>query len=205
MSNRLKDDVDKIMEYNLSLSARVYFLGSANEDVDGEEAGVNFLMTERAIKALHILESKAPMGDKPITIIMNNPGGDWYHGMAIYDHIKLCRNDVIMQATGYVMSMGAIILQAADTRLLTPNARVMLHYGTAGYYGHAKDYIRWGEEEQRAHNQIEEIFLEKIREKKPEFTKAKVKKLLEFDTIFNAEQAIEFGLADGIVGEYDYD
>jgi len=203
MSNHFRDEVDKFFDYDLMVSTRTFYLGSKNEDIDGEEAGVNFLMSERAVKALHILESKAPNGDKPITIIMNNPGGDWYHGMAIYDAIDRCENHVTMEATGYVMSMGAVIFQAATTRLMTRHAKLMIHYGTAGYSGHAKDYIRWAEEEKKEQIIMEDIFLERIREKHPDFTRAKLKKVLDFDTILTAEEAIELGLADGIIGEYE--
>ena len=98
-------------------------------------------MAERAIKALHILDSTAPTGDKPITVIMNNPGGDEYHGMAIYDAIKSCKNHVTIVVFGMAMSMGSIILQAADKRVMSANSRVMIHYGTWGINDHPKKVL----------------------------------------------------------------
>ena len=120
-------------------------MGSVTVDMDSE-SGTDANMAERVIKGLHMLDTSAPTGDKPITIIMNNLGGDWYHGMGIYDAIKACKNHITIKVFGYVMSMGSIIIQAADKRIMSPNSRMMIHYGTSGYYGHNKDFIKWAKE-----------------------------------------------------------
>lgn len=169
-------------------------MGSEYADWDGNESGVEFAMSGRMIKALHFMDVTL----EPITIIMNNPGGDYYHGMAIYDSIQACKSHVTIRATGYAMSMGSIILQAADERVLTPNARVMIHYGYCGFNDHAKTVKKWGEEYDKLNAWMEQLYLQKIKEKHPLFTLEKVKDMCNFDTIMNASEAVDLGLADRI-------
>ncbi|KKM76476.1 hypothetical protein LCGC14_1379780 [marine sediment metagenome] len=199
MSSILRDDVDKFFDYGINIPTRTLYIGSTSYLAEGDESGVDHEMTERAVKGIHLLDSHAKSGDKPFTIIMNNPGGDWYHGVAIYDAITTSRNHITVKVYGHAMSMGAVILQAADERLIAPNARLMIHYGTMGYDSHSKIYQKWAEESKRMDRAHEDIFLEQIREKRPKFSRIKLQAMMNFDTFFSAKEAIELGLADKII------
>jgi ATP-dependent protease ClpP protease subunit len=109
MSRIKRDDITHFIDEDIYLPTRTLYMGSTGDN-DGLENGVNYSMAERMIKGLHILDSSAT--EQPITIIMNNLGGDFVHGMAIYDAIKICRNHITIKVFGHAMSMGAIILQA---------------------------------------------------------------------------------------------
>lgn len=203
MSRFAKESIDRFYDYHIHIETRTIYMGSASATEEGEESGTDFAMAENIVKALHILESQAPQGDKPITIIMNNHGGDEVHGMAIYDAIKACQNHVTIKVFGHAMSMGSIILQAADERILSPNSKVMIHYGTAVISDtmHSKIVTKWAKENEKFNTKMEELYLEKIKEKHPSYTIAKVKKLCDYDTILNAQEAVDLGLADKILGE----
>jgi len=67
------------------------------------ESGTDAKMAESLIKNLVILEN---INKEPITIIMNNIGGDVYHGIAIYDAIKACESRVTIKVFGSAQSMG---------------------------------------------------------------------------------------------------
>lgn len=198
------DDIDKFFEYGLDLSTRTLYLGSASFDEDGEDIGVNGLLTERVIKGLHILDnadSKSDAGEKPITIIMNNVGGDEYHGLGIFDAITACKNFVEVKVFGHAMSMGSIILQAADRRVMSKNSRIMIHYGTWSYEGHAPTSYNWSEEGKRIDHWMEQLYLEKIKKSNgnSKFTLRKLREWLSVDTFLNAEEALQYGLIDDIL------
>lgn len=196
-----RDDVDKWFDYGLNLTTRTIYIGSVSKEGD-EESGVDNQMAENVIKSLSVLESNAPDGDKPITIIMANPGGEWDYGMAIYDAIKNCRNHVTIKVFGLAMSMGAVILQAADERIISKNSKIMIHYGSIGIpETHTHVFEKWAEESKKINIDMENIFLDKIKEKNPKFQKKKLQKMLEFDTILNSTEAVQLGLADKILGE----
>ena len=202
------DDIDKFFDYGLNIPSRTIYLGSGSYDTDGSESGVDGLLAERIIKSLHILDNAdaaADAGQKPITIIMNSIGGDQNHGMGIYDAIKSCKNFVEVRVFGYAMSMGSLILQAADKRVMAPNSRMMIHYGVSGYFGHAPTSHRWDEEAKKLDRWAEGIYLERIRKSKGNkaFPLKKLREWLMADTFFTAEQAIEYGLADEILKVYE--
>jgi len=155
-------DVEKWFSLNLDLQSRMIYMGSMHTHEDGSEGGVDHNMTECFIKGMHVLESK---NKKPITVIMNNPGGDWYHGMAIYDAIKYSNCHITIKVYGYAMSMGSVILQAADERIMMPNSRFMIHYGTDGIAGHTKIFEKWADESKRNNWIMENIYLDSMLEK----------------------------------------
>jgi len=113
----------------------LYLGGIAMNDEGGdatmnEEAGIYWNTARRVIKGLHYLDANARMGDKPITIIMNSCGGDWDHGMAIYDAIRQCHNHVTIINMSHARSMTSLIFQAADYRITAPHGFYMIHDGT---------------------------------------------------------------------------
>lgn len=187
-----KDEIEHFIDNDLYVPTRTVYIGPT-----GEDAETNVLMAERAIKILHILDSKS---DEPIEVLMINPGGSFDDGMAIYDAIQLCRSPITIKVFGYAYSMAAVILQAADERLLAPNAKLMIHYGEDSVGpSHPKITKNWKKQNDKDSKWMKELFLEKIREKHPDFSEAKLDKMLDFDTIFSAEEAVALGLADKVM------
>lgn len=191
-----RDDIDKFHDYSLHIPSRTLYMGSENYE-DYGESGTDGAMAERVIKNLHILES---ISKDPILVIMNNFGGDVNHGLAIYDAIKGCQSHVTIRAIGYAMSMGSIILQAADNRVMTPKASQMIHYGHLSIDKVAGTTYKIVAEAKREDEWMEQMYLEKIREKKPSFKLKHLKEMLSHDTFLTAQESVDLGLADSIYG-----
>lgn len=199
MSKFTKDDLDKFHDYSLYIPQRIIFMGSEAFSISEGESGTDGLMAERLIKNLTILES---LNSNPITIIMNNIGGDVYHGSAIYDVIQACKSHITIKVFGHAMSMGSIILQAADLRIMAPNAKQMVHYGYAGApEQHAKTFQKWAKEYGKLDLWMEEIYLNKLKVIDPNFPIQKLRKMLEHDTFLTAEASVRLGLADKVLGQ----
>lgn len=192
-----RDDIDKFHDYGLYLPSRTLYMGSEIVGED-EESGTDALMAERMVKNLHILDSTS---EDPLTIIMNNLGGDVMHGLAIYDAIRSCRSEVTIKVIGNAMSMGSIILQAADVRIMSPNSVQMIHYGYFGSQGHVKTVYKQADENKRIDAWMEKMYLDKIHEKIPDFSPQRLKGMLDHDCFLTAQKSIELGLADKILGE----
>lgn len=221
-----KDDVDQFMDNHIYLPTRTIYMGSMSSSDDEGESGTDYHMAETVVKALHILDNQDAVsmkGEKPINVIMNNIGGEVYHGMAIYDAISNCKNHVTIRVYGHAMSMGSIILQAADQRIMTRHSRIMIHYGSFGMHQHTKIVYKWASETKKFDEIMENIYLDKIQDNKITLEKylklvgkaseipagnAKNKKILigrkelqemlNFDTIIDAETALELNLIDKI-------
>tara|TARA_R100000951_G_scaffold115767_1_gene124988 strand:+ start:689 stop:1384 length:696 start_codon:yes stop_codon:yes gene_type:complete len=217
------DDIEQFMDNEFYRPTRTIYMGSQTY-VEGCETGVDHLMAERMVKTLHILDNEDPTGESPITIIMNNVGGDWYHGMAIYDAIKSCVNNVTIKVYGHAMSMGSIILQAADHRMMSPNSRIMLHYGYSGGNMHTKNTRKWSNEDVKLEAFMEDTFLEKIKDNKMtlraynkligkehktpkggagnkliKIDRDRLERMLEFDSLVDPKDALKLGLIDEII------
>lgn len=197
MATRIdRHDIEKFHEYGIYVPTRSIYMGSEQFSVTEGESGTDGWMAERVVKNLHMLES---LNHENITILMNNIGGDEYHGFAIYDAIKACKSHVTIKVMGHAMSMGSIILQAADERVMAPTSRQMLHYGTWGIHDHAKTAQKWAEEGKKIDSWMEQMYLSRIKEKQPRFTLEKLEKLLDHDTFLTADESVKLGLADKIL------
>jgi ATP-dependent Clp protease protease subunit len=115
--------------YSLLLRERIVFLG---QEVDDQIA--NLLIAE-------ILYLDADSPDKDIYLYINSPGGLAYGGMAIYDVMQHVNCDVSTICVGMGMSAAAMILAggAPGKRFALPNAKIMIHQGSAGAKGAPRD------------------------------------------------------------------
>jgi len=115
--------------FSLLLRERIVFLG---QEVDDQVANL-------IISQMLYLEAQDP--DKDISLYINSPGGMAYAGMAIYDVIQHVRPDVSTICVGMGMSAAAMVLcgGAHGKRLALPNARIMIHQGSAGTRGAPSD------------------------------------------------------------------
>src|SRR6202046_5169712 len=115
--------------YSQLLRERIVFLG---QEVDDQVANL-------IISQILFLEAHDP--EKDIYLYINSPGGQAYAGMAIYDVMQHVAPDVSTICVGMGMSAAAMILcgGAAGKRCSLPNARIMIHQGSAGTRGAPSD------------------------------------------------------------------
>jgi ATP-dependent Clp endopeptidase proteolytic subunit ClpP len=216
-----RDDVDQFIDNDIYFPTRTIYMGSQTY-IEGEESGTDHLMAEKMVKLLHILDSQAPNADKPINIIMNNPGGEVTHGMAIYDAIKLCKNHVTIKVIGQASSMGSIILQAADHRVMTENSKIVIHWGGVGVSSSNRNVYKNIDNIKTTDKWMVDMFLEKVggkeiplslylkligkqeeipknSTKQIKIEKKQLEKMLDFDTFIDAKTALRLNLIDGIL------
>jgi len=171
--------------YSRLLEDRIIFLG---EEVN--EATANVIVAQ----LLH-LANEDP--DKDIQLYINSPGGVVYDGLAIYDTIQYIKPDVQTIGIGLQASMGAFLLSsgAKGKRFVLPNARVMIHQPSSGTQGKVTD---------------QEISLREAMELKERLAKIiagntgqkldKVKADMERDYWMSADEALEYGVVDEVIG-----
>ena len=184
-----KDNIlDQVHDKNIDMRRRTIWVhGSIDEDI-----------FEKFSKNMHMLEQT----NGEITIRFCSEGGHVSYGWGIYDIILASKNYVKVIVESKCESMATVILQAADERIMYSNSRMMIHIGTEEYAEqHPEDIKRWKEWSEKDEKKTEKIYLDKIKEKKPRYTRKQLQNLLTFDTIMTPKQAIELGLADKIYGE----
>lgn len=195
-----KEDLDRFFDYNVFSQKRIIYIGSSSSDENSEESGTDYLMAEKVIKAITYLDT---ISEKPIIIIMNNMGGDWCHSLAIYDVIKSCRCHVTIIATGYCCSAGTVILQAADLRVLSPNCTFLIHDGSNELSGHARNVEIWAKQSELDRQKMYEIYREKMKKKTANVSIKNIERLCTIDRFFTPQEAIDKGLADEILQNFN--
>ena len=172
--------------YSRLLNDRVVFLGTA---IDDEVANL-------VIAQLLHLEADDP--DKDISLYINSPGGSAYAGMAIYDTMQYVRPDVRTVCVGMAMSAGAMILCGGSPgkRFALPNSKVMIHQGSGGFHGTPADI-------QIAAREILEMTdrMAKIIARHSGQSVEQVKRDIDRDRFMAPEEAVEYGLVDGVLHE----
>jgi ATP-dependent Clp endopeptidase proteolytic subunit ClpP len=100
----------------------------------------------------------------PIEIVFNSPGGSVFAGMDLFDFIQELRRDghYITTATrGYAASMGGILLQAGNKRLMGRESYILIHEVSTwagGKVGDLEDEVKFL---QRMSERIVDIFADR--------------------------------------------
>lgn len=184
--------VELFHEENLYLPTRTVYFGGTPYTADE----VDSISIAQVIKNLQILEHKKVA---PISFVLNSCGGDWYSGIALYDMIKALKSEVTIIGMGQLFSMGSVIMQAGDKRVLTEHSKFMLHDGLSGYWADCKSSENWADESKNVRKEMYEIFYQQMKKKDKKITLKKIEDICSHDTIINAEKAVEIGLADEVI------
>lgn len=142
------------------------------------------------------LELKDP--NKPITFYINTPGGSITAGMAIYDTMQLIKSPISVVVTGLAASMGSILLCGAKKgfRFLFPHARVLIHQPLimGQIEASAVDIHIQAQEMEKSRAELNQILANASGQ-----TIEKITHDTDRDFYLNAQEAIDYGLADEII------
>jgi ATP-dependent Clp protease protease subunit len=170
--------------YSRLLRERIVFLGQeVNDDI------ANLI----AAQLLH-LDAQDPGRD--ISLYVNSPGGSAYAGMAIYDAMQYVQSDVSTVCLGMGMSAAAMILAggAAGKRYALPNAKIMIHQGSAGYRGTPADIQIAAREVLSMTRRMAEIISRHTNQDVEQ-----VMKDIDRDRFMTPEEAVDYGIVDAIM------
>lgn len=169
------------------LKDRIIFLG---EDVNPTSASL-------VIAQMLFLESEDP--DKEIFFYINSPGGSITDGMAIVDTMNYIKCPVATYCVGMAASMGAVLLASGEKgkRFAMPNSEILIHQPLIGGHGisgqtteikiHADHMVKTREK------------LNKLLSERTGQTLETIEKDTERDNYMTAEEALKYGLIDGIL------
>jgi ATP-dependent Clp protease protease subunit len=170
--------------YSRLLKDRIIFLGTP---VDDQIANL-------IIAQMLFLAHEDPEQD--IRLYINSPGGVVYSGLAIYDTIQMIKPDVATFCMGMGASMAAVLLAGGTPgkRFALPNARVMIHQGSAGFRGAVPDIEVVARETLSLTTKLTEILAQHTSQPFD-----KVKRDTERDYYMTAQEAKEYGIVDEVL------
>lgn len=133
----------------------------------------------------------------PITIIFNSPGGSVLDGLALFDYLRRLRSGghhVTTVALGRAASMGAVLLQAGDRRIMGANAFLLIHEvhnTSAGKVSELEDGVEFT---RRLQKRLQAILAERSSLTEAQIARRWARK----EWWVDADEAVGIGLADAV-------
>ena len=170
--------------YSRLLKDRIIFLGEEVNDVSAS----------LVVAELLFLEAEDP--GKDIQLYINSPGGSVTAGMAIYDTMQYIKCDVSTICLGMAASMGAFLLAGGTKgkRFALPNSTIMIHQPSGGAQGHATEIQIVADHIAKTKRTLNEILAANTGQ-----PLEVVEKDTDRDNYMSAEEALAYGLIDGVV------
>lgn len=134
----------------------------------------------------------------PITVLFNSPGGSVLDGLALFDYLRRLRSSghhVTTVAIGRAASMGAVLLQAGDRRLIGANAFLLIHEvsnSSAGKVSELEDGVEFTRKLQK---RLQAILAERSSLTEQQIARRWVRK----EWWLDAEEAVALGFADAVM------
>ena len=170
--------------YSRLLKDRIIFLGQEVNDVSAS----------LVVAELLFLEAEDP--GKDIQLYINSPGGSVTAGMAIYDTMQYIKCDVSTICLGMAASMGAFLLAGGTKgkRFALPNSTIMIHQPSGGAQGQATEIQIVADHIAKTKRTLNEILAANTGQ-----PLEVVEKDTDRDNYMSAEEALAYGLIDGVV------
>ena len=195
--------------YGVDVMAREIYLheGASNSDE------IDCVMATGFIKNLNILNN---LSSKPILIHQQTPGGSWSDGMAIFNALQQSSAATVMIAYAHAKSMSSITLQAADKRVLCRDTEFMVHHGSQCVDDRQEAFQSAAAQAELNMDRMLYIYASRCIQgrhyrKRKSITIDAVKKELDQkmrmrdDWWMMPDEAIDYGFADGVLGEKGFE
>ncbi len=177
--------IKEMNPYNKLFEERIIFLG-----VQIDDASANDVMAQ-----LITLESIDP--DRDILIYINSPGGSMTSMMAIYDTMQYIQPEIQTFCLGQAASAAAVLLAAGTKgkRMALPNSRILIHQpAVESGYGQSSDLEIQAREILRMRTAMEKVIAMHTGRDEEQ-----IRRDVERDKFFTAEEAKEYGLVDEVL------
>ena len=129
----------------------------------------------------------------PIWLHIQSNGGEVFTGLNIADQLQKIESPIYSIVEGVSASAATLISLACSKRYILPSSFMLIHQVSSHHWGKYSEF----EDEKR----LLDMLMDRLVKFYSSYTKmspAKVKKLLERDSWFSAQECVELGLADDI-------
>lgn len=136
------------------------------------------------------------LGTDDITVWINSEGGGCWAGVQIYNMLKEYPGKVTIKIDALAASTASVIAMAGDSVEISAAGMMMIHNPWTFAEGDAAQM-------KSVASMLEEVKESIITayEKKTHLTREEISRLMDEETYFNAQKAVEYGFADKIIGE----
>lgn len=139
-------------------------------------------------------KSELTSSDGDVIVWINSPGGDVFAASQIYNMLKEYNGKVTVKIDGIAASAASVIAMAGSEILMSPVAMMMIHNPATVIFGEASDF-------QNGIDMLSEVKESIINayEKRTGLARNKISKMMDSETWFSANKAVELGFADKVL------
>ena len=141
-------------------------------------------------------KSELTNSEGDIVVWLNSPGGDVFAASQIYNMLKEYDGKVTVKIDGIAASAASVIAMTGSEILMSPVAMMMIHNPATVIFGEASDL-------QSGIDMLSEVKESIINayEQKTSLPRNKISKMMDAETWFSAQKAVELGFADKVLYE----
>lgn len=147
--------------------------------------------TGEGVTAKRISAALYSIGNNPVTVNINSPGGDVFEGLAIYNLLREHKAKVTVNILGLAASAASFIAMAGDEIRIAKAGYFMIHNGWVTVAGNRNELREIATFLEQFDNTIASIYADRTAIKQDE-----VQKIMDDETWLNGSQSIEQGFAD---------
>lgn len=133
------------------------------------------------------------IGNKPVTVAINSPGGDVFEGVAIYNLLREHPSRVDVKVMGIAASAASIIAMAGDTIAMGRGSLVMVHPVWGMVVGNRDDMSQAAELFRTIDDGLVDIYAARTGQDRDA-----IDELMATETYMGSDRAIELGFADKV-------
>jgi ATP-dependent Clp protease protease subunit len=134
------------------------------------------------------------IGDRPIEVQVNSPGGDMFEGIAIFNVLREHPQPITVKVMGMAASAASIIAMAGDTVEIGAASFIMIHNCWVLAIGNRQDMAETAEWLAPFDQAMVDLYAARTGQ-----TAENVAKWMDAETFMSGSQAIERGFADALL------
>ena len=149
---------------------------------------------DEGVTAKRISGALRRIGEQPVTVVINSPGGDMFEGLAIYNILREHKARITVKIVGIAASAASVIAMAGDDIQISRAGFLMIHnaWVIAGGNRHdMREVAAWLEPFDEA--------MAGVYAARSGLDAADIAAMMDAETYLNGQQAIDKGLADTLL------
>jgi ATP-dependent Clp protease, protease subunit len=134
------------------------------------------------------------IGDRPVEIQLNSPGGDMFEGIAIYNILRGHPQEITIKIMGLAASAASIIAMAGDRIEIGAASFLMIHNCWVVAIGNSNDMIEIAKWLQPFDDAMASVYAARTG-----MDQSEIATMMDDETYIGGAQAIEMGFADALL------
>lgn len=149
-------------------------------------------MFGEGVTAKRIAGALRYIGDRPVTVTINSPGGDVFEGIAIYNLLRDHPSEVTVKVIGLAASAASIIAMAGDNVLIGRAGFMMIHNSWVVAMGDRNAFAEISEYLKPFDDAMADVYAQRTGT-----AVSQIASMMDAETWINGTKAVETGFADG--------